>query len=93
MSTCMQPFIVHHNCRECGGYLNGEHYAEIDVPHQGCVIIMEYCESCELGWETVANVSVGWRKKDFTVVHDPRLKPIKFGGFLQRLRDAQEVAA
>ena len=85
-----------HNCRRCGGTLNAEHYAELPtVWPSGAVslLVMEYCEYCELGWDTVYDVIDEVRHLNSFLQYDPRHKPVDFGKFLQRLKDEVEVAA
>jgi hypothetical protein len=83
-----------HECRRCGGTLNAEHYAEEPHPVYPQVIVNEYCEYCEMVWQSVYDVDAdGTRHYDFTMAIDPRRKPVEFAHAVNHIRTLLEVAA
>ena len=87
------PFVQLHYCPNCHGAVNIEHYTEEPDPRGRFVITLTYCESCDMGWETVYNLVDDVRVFDFFRKFDIRRNPVELGKFLQRLQDNVEIAA
>ncbi|MCK4627076.1 MAG: hypothetical protein KAV00_17320 [Phycisphaerae bacterium] len=89
----MLPLAPLRQCRCCRGYINREHCVEIVAAPGRELIDMEYCDSCEQGWETLIEIHDGCRVPQWSLLHSPRKNPVEFGKFMQRLKDEVEVPA
>ncbi len=77
----------HQQCPECGGAIPTEHTAvETLISHE---IKFLYCEFCGYGLESAFKFSATGMDLTHSVPYSEKKHPVKFGEFLQRLKNAR----